>query len=110
MCEDYPCCGHTDGLGCDWVSPNEVQPCSVCIEARAFNPYHSVADGCKTQRAQAQTDVPDNTTCSYYGVEDDCDGERADIAHNNQFLCFDCYASMLEYERQMQEHYDDAWH
>lgn len=17
-CEDYPCCGHTDGLGCDW--------------------------------------------------------------------------------------------
>lgn len=18
MCEDYPCCGHTDGLGCDW--------------------------------------------------------------------------------------------
>ena len=26
-CEDYPCCGHTDGLGCDWVSPNEVQPC-----------------------------------------------------------------------------------
>ena len=21
MCEDYPCCGHTDGLGCDYV-PN----------------------------------------------------------------------------------------
>lgn len=18
-CEDYPCCGHTDGLPCDWV-------------------------------------------------------------------------------------------
>lgn len=18
-CEDYPCCGHTDGLGCDWT-------------------------------------------------------------------------------------------
>jgi hypothetical protein len=18
MCEDYPCCGHTDGLGCDY--------------------------------------------------------------------------------------------
>jgi hypothetical protein len=18
-CEDYPCCGHTDGLGCDYV-------------------------------------------------------------------------------------------
>lgn len=22
MCEDYPCCGHTDGLGCDWVAPD----------------------------------------------------------------------------------------
>lgn len=21
MCEDYPCCGHTDGLGCNYVSP-----------------------------------------------------------------------------------------
>jgi hypothetical protein len=20
-CEDYPCCGHTDGLGCNW-QPN----------------------------------------------------------------------------------------
>jgi len=19
QCEDYPCCGHTDGLGCDYV-------------------------------------------------------------------------------------------
>jgi len=21
-CEDYPCCGHTDGLPCDWVAPD----------------------------------------------------------------------------------------
>ena len=21
-CEDYPCCGHTDGLPCNWVSPS----------------------------------------------------------------------------------------
>lgn len=21
-CEDYPCCGHTDGLGCDWTAPD----------------------------------------------------------------------------------------
>ena len=19
-CEDYPCCGHTDGLGCNWTA------------------------------------------------------------------------------------------
>jgi hypothetical protein len=22
-CEDYPCCGHTDGLPCDWEPPTE---------------------------------------------------------------------------------------
>lgn len=22
-CEDYPCCGHTDGLGCNWKPPTE---------------------------------------------------------------------------------------
>lgn len=21
-CEDYPCCGHTDGLPCDWTPPD----------------------------------------------------------------------------------------
>ena len=21
-CEDWPCCGHTDGLPCDWVAPD----------------------------------------------------------------------------------------
>lgn len=21
-CEDFPCCGHTDGLPCDWSPPN----------------------------------------------------------------------------------------
>lgn len=21
-CEDYPCCGHTDGLPCDWTAPD----------------------------------------------------------------------------------------
>lgn len=22
-CEDYPCCGHTDGLGCNWKPPTD---------------------------------------------------------------------------------------
>jgi hypothetical protein len=30
-CEDYPCCGHTDGLGCDWV---------YTPEAREFDQRH----------------------------------------------------------------------
>lgn len=54
-CEDYPCCGHTDGLGCNWVSPNEVQPCQDCINARANSPYHTAwAGDCPTTREQAE--------------------------------------------------------
>lgn len=25
-CEDYPCCGHTDGLGCNWTPPTFENP------------------------------------------------------------------------------------
>jgi hypothetical protein len=25
-CEDYPCCGHTDGLPCDWQAPDYRDP------------------------------------------------------------------------------------
>lgn len=25
-CEDYPCCGHTDGLGCNWTAPTFENP------------------------------------------------------------------------------------
>jgi hypothetical protein len=33
MCEDYPCCGHTDGLGCDWVAPDYYAILSSRMEA-----------------------------------------------------------------------------
>lgn len=26
QCEDYPCCGHTDGLPCDWKAPDYRDP------------------------------------------------------------------------------------
>lgn len=30
-CEDYPCCGHTDGLGCNWVAPDYASmPHGLC--------------------------------------------------------------------------------
>lgn len=28
-CEDYPCCGHTDGLGCNWT-PDYSNPHFLC--------------------------------------------------------------------------------
>jgi hypothetical protein len=30
-CEDYPCCGHTDGLPCDWTPPDyRSDPHALC--------------------------------------------------------------------------------
>jgi hypothetical protein len=34
-CEDYPCCGHTDGLGCDWTYTDE---------AREYDQTHAFCD------------------------------------------------------------------
>lgn len=34
-CEDYPCCGHTDGLGCNWT---------YTPEARAYDEAHAFCD------------------------------------------------------------------
>jgi hypothetical protein len=97
ICEDYPCCGHTDGLGCDWVSPNEVVPCDVCIEARATRPYHNRVVECPTERARAVESVPADSVC-------DC-GEEADIMLNSEAVCYGCYEDARDYDRQMSESY-----
>lgn len=34
-CEDYPCCGHTDGLGCNWT---------YTPEARAYDQAHAFCE------------------------------------------------------------------
>lgn len=34
-CEDYPCCGHTDGLPCNWT---------YTPEAQAFDRIHAFCD------------------------------------------------------------------
>ena len=30
MCEDYPCCGHTDGLGCNYVPDPSIYHHASC--------------------------------------------------------------------------------
>ena len=103
-CEDFPCCGHTDGLGCDWVSPNEIVPCDICIEARVSNPYHSRAAGCKTERANAREAVPTGAMCF------ECDhGNEADIMSDGHPLCFDCESEMIYAMREMAEQYDEDY-
>jgi hypothetical protein len=31
-CEDYPCCGHTDGLGCGWTYTPEARAYDQCYD------------------------------------------------------------------------------
>lgn len=36
-CEDYPCCGHTDGLPCDWTPPTaKSNPHWLCDHENGF--------------------------------------------------------------------------
>lgn len=110
QCEDYPCCGHTDGLGCDWVSPFEVVPCQVCIEARKSYPYHAQADGCPTVRERAVAEaLSQQVPCEFYGVEDECEGEVASTMYGDTPVCWDCFSSMKQYDREVQEQYDEEW-
>ena len=108
MCEDYPCCGHTDGLGCDWVSPNEVVPCDVCIEARVSYPYHNAVNVCPTVLRKMRESVPANTPCQFFGEDSDCEGEIADLCEEGSYFCHACWESRLEAMREYQSHYDEA--
>jgi hypothetical protein len=48
-CIDYPACGHADGLGCDWVSPNDNPALWFCPnhgdEDNAY-PWHREGQAC----------------------------------------------------------------
>ena len=48
-CEDYPCCGHTDGLGCNYTTPVEYL-CSYCNYYPDDDVWHTVGDVCATAR------------------------------------------------------------
>ena len=91
MCEDYPCCGHTDGLGCDWVSPNEVVPCQVCIDARANYPYHD-GHGCPTLKANAKREASLNVPADF-----ECDGCGDTDSKHPEFdsQCYTCGVDTL---------------
>jgi len=49
MCEDYPACGHTDGLGCDWESPNEDASLYFCMNEHGYEgepAWHTKGTSC----------------------------------------------------------------
>lgn len=46
-CEDYPACGHTDGLGCDWTSPNDNPDLWFCTHhGWGEGTWHRVGQPC----------------------------------------------------------------
>jgi hypothetical protein len=49
MCEDFPACGHTDGLGCDWKSPNDDPTLYFCTNEHGWGGepmWHTVGTAC----------------------------------------------------------------
>lgn len=58
-CEDYPCCGHTDGLGCDWT---------YTPEAQAFDMAHAMCDHEAGVCDAYDDDEPDEDDDDYDGA------------------------------------------
>ena len=66
-CEDYPCCGHTDGLPCDWT---------YTPEAQSFDMMHA---DCDHEVGHCEVGLA-SEICDYCGEdEEDCEcGENDD--------------------------------
>ena len=91
ICEDFPCCGHTDGLGCDWVSPNEIVPCDLCIEARRDRPYHEgQPDSCPTRREAMRKDAEGHFCANTDSIDHDEDQEPASVFAYGAWWCYAC--------------------
>ena len=101
QCEDFPCCGHTDGLGCDWVSPNEITPCPVCIDARKYYPYHAGLEGaCPTIQRKKYEEaislpVPAGFEC------EECGSNDRGVHSEFEELCFACGEDAHHYNTKM---------
>ena len=69
-CEDYPCCGHTDGLPCDWT-PDYSDPHFLCD--------HEV-DDCRV------SDMLDEIFEEFIEcASEDCDEDVRDCGHDGRY-------------------------
>lgn len=68
-CEDYPCCGHTDGLGCDYVAPDySNDPHLMCDhEAGVCDVWED--DECDPHNGHCVYDDADCEVCSDYWLD-----------------------------------------
>lgn len=86
-CEDYPCCGHTDGLGCNYT-PDYSNPHFLCD--------HEVGE-CEVQNAL--DDIFDEMD------EDQCDPHNSYCIEGDD-PCFECREYWAEFHADGME---DQW-
>lgn len=72
-CEDYPCCGHTDGLGCDWT---------YTPAARAYDEEHAF---CDHEAGFCDAYEDDDEECPEGHACEDCDN-----ADDGSWMCHWC--------------------
>lgn len=98
-CEDYPACGHTDGLPCDWKSPNDDPTLWFCTECSSYfdsdpdfpgSPWHKVGQACPLAEVD---DEPDWKKCRKCGVQlnDDNWDDAPWIEFHQDDWCVKCW-------------------
>ena len=107
-CEDYPCCGHTDGLGCEWTSPSEVKLCLVCAEERLDRPYHNEFDDCRGELMRERKNIPEGTLCETCVDEGEPD-TPAQYKYGDSFVCASCRQDIAADNAYQQDRYDEMY-
>jgi hypothetical protein len=68
-CEDYPACGHTDGLPCDWVAPDYRNPRIAAVYHIGCDHNAGVCDYLPDDDDdEGDGDYDDTTGCEHPGV------------------------------------------
>ncbi len=69
-CEDYPCCGHTDGLPCNWTAPDySNDPHLMCDHAAGVCDVWEDEDECDPANGFCAYDSDDCGECRDYWLD-----------------------------------------
>lgn len=72
-CEDYPCCGHTDGLGCNWTAPDySSDPHFMCDHENGY--CEAEDEVCDPASGFCANDDDECSECAEYWLDFHADG------------------------------------
>lgn len=81
-CEDYPCCGHTDGLGCNWTYTPEAREYDMAhasdYELGFCDAYDEGEDECDPANGVCAYDNDDCENCADYWLDFHAEGMMED--------------------------------